>query len=107
MDGPIYVLDANVFIEAARRYYAFDIAPGFWRNLVHHAENEHIESIDRVKNERSRGKDQLAEWVDGDFSAAFSSTDRSDVIREYAGIMTWANGQYQYFGTASRPKSLK
>ncbi|MEM3335857.1 MAG: DUF4411 family protein [Thermoplasmata archaeon] len=24
-----YLLDANVFIEAARRYYAFDIAPPF------------------------------------------------------------------------------
>jgi hypothetical protein len=29
MDGTKYVLDANVFIEAARRYYAFDIAPPF------------------------------------------------------------------------------
>lgn len=25
-----FVLDANVFIEAHRRYYAFDIAPFFW-----------------------------------------------------------------------------
>jgi hypothetical protein len=29
MDGATYVLDANVFIEAARRYYAFDLAPPF------------------------------------------------------------------------------
>ena len=26
----VYVLDANVFIEAARRYYAFDLVPRFW-----------------------------------------------------------------------------
>ena len=25
-----HLLDANVFIEAAKRYYAFDLAPSFW-----------------------------------------------------------------------------
>jgi len=34
MDRSVYVLDANVFIEAARRYYAFDIAPKFWDTLI-------------------------------------------------------------------------
>ena len=46
-----YVLDSNVFMEAARRYYAFDIAPPFWESLVHHAANGRLESIDRVKQE--------------------------------------------------------
>jgi hypothetical protein len=26
----MYVVDANVLIEAKNRYYAFDLAPGFW-----------------------------------------------------------------------------
>jgi hypothetical protein len=30
MKRSVYVLDANVFIEAARRYYAFDLATRFW-----------------------------------------------------------------------------
>jgi hypothetical protein len=29
-----FVLDANVFIEAHRRYYAFDIAPLFWTMVI-------------------------------------------------------------------------
>lgn len=29
-EGTKYILDANVFIEAHRRYYSFDIAPSFW-----------------------------------------------------------------------------
>lgn len=34
-EGPTcYLLDANVLMEAARRYYAFDIAPGFWQALI-------------------------------------------------------------------------
>jgi Zn-dependent peptidase ImmA (M78 family) len=35
--APPYVLDANVFIEAARRYYALDLAPGFWQKLTQYA----------------------------------------------------------------------
>lgn len=26
----MHLVDANVLIEAKNRYYAFDIAPGFW-----------------------------------------------------------------------------
>ena len=29
----MYVVDANVLIEAKNRYYAFDLAPGFWKWL--------------------------------------------------------------------------
>ena len=28
-----YLVDTNVLIEAKNRYYAFDIAPGFWKWL--------------------------------------------------------------------------
>ena len=67
----IYVLDTNVFIEAARRYYAFDIAPHFWQMLNDHANHGHILSIDRVKVELERGKDELAEWASGSFHEHF------------------------------------
>lgn len=46
-----YLLDANVFIEAKRRYYAFDICPGFWDALLMQHENAKVASIDRVKKE--------------------------------------------------------
>jgi len=81
MDRSVYVLDANVFIEAARRYYAFDIAPPFWDILLQHAENGVIESIDWVKKELEKGKgkegeeDELARWANAKFSHAFCSTD--------------------------------
>lgn len=50
MSDLVYVLDANVFIEAARRYYAFDLAPKFWDSLIEQVDCGVIESIDRVKN---------------------------------------------------------
>ncbi len=34
---PVYLLDANVFITASRRYYAFDLVPTFWSALVANA----------------------------------------------------------------------
>ncbi len=82
---PVYVLDANVFIEAARRYYAFDVAPAFWNGLIHHASEGRIRSIDKIKNELERGNDELADWIkSGNLSDAFASTDQEDVINIFA-----------------------
>ena len=100
MDGEAYILDANVFIEAARRYYAFDIAPAFWENLVHHAENGQIQSIDSVRHELERGRDELATWATTEFSDAFASTNEDDVIEAYGEIMNWVQTQSRFSDAA-------
>ena len=100
MDGATYVLDTNVFIEAARRYYAFDLAPVFWESILHHAANGRIYSIDRVKVELERGKDELAEWATSQFSNAFASTDEEDVTNSYASVMGWVRAQGQFSDAA-------
>ena len=91
----VYVLDANVFIEAARRYYAFDLGTRFWDILSRQATNGVIESIDRVKAELDK-EDELAEWANSNFVHAFCSTDQEDVINAYGQIMTWVQGQSQF-----------
>jgi hypothetical protein len=95
-----YVLDANVFIEAARRYYAFDIAPPFWESLVNHAVDGRLESIDRIKQELGRGKDELATWAITQFHEAFASTDEEDVIESYSEVMSWVQAQDQFSDAA-------
>lgn len=95
-----YVLDSNVFIESARRYYAFDIAPAFWQALIEHAENGRLQSIDRVKAEIDRGKDELKGWANGQFHQWFVSSDQPDVIEAYRQIITWAYGQGQFTDAA-------
>ncbi len=95
-----YVLDADVFMTAARRYYAFDIAPTFWQSLVVHASNGRLLSIDHVKADIDRGKDELAEWANGSFRQWFDSTAQADVLEDYRRIVTWAQGQNQYTGAA-------
>lgn len=101
MSGPPkYVLDADVFIQAARDYYAFDLAPAFWKALVDHASNGHLLSIDRVKDEIELGKDRLADWVAGTFNTWFASTNEADVLRAYGGVMRWAQAEMQYSDAA-------
>lgn len=95
-----YVLDANVFIEARRRYYAFDIAPSFWQALIQQARNSLVLSIDRVKMEIDKGKDDLTNWANSDFHSWFSSTGDSDVIDAYTKIIQWAFDQSQFTDAA-------
>jgi len=98
-----YLLDANVFIEAKRRYYAFDLCPGFWECLIwHHEGNHRILSIDKVKNELDRGGDELKDWADAAPVSCFASTNESSVISEYGRIMNWVQAQAQYKPAAKR-----
>lgn len=103
MDGPRYLLDANVFIEAARRYYAFDLAPRFWKSLVDLAHQGKIRSIDRINQELAKGKNHLAQWAKHDFSHAFESTDDAEVIQSYQKIMVWVKNHPQ-FSEAAKAK---
>lgn len=100
MSGPVFLLDANVFIEASRRYYAFDLAPKFWVSLVEHAGNGQVCSIDRIHQELKRGKDELAAWASGHFIHAFASTDQPDVIQCFGEIMSWVQTQPQFLDAA-------
>lgn len=100
MEGTKYLLDANVFIQAARCYYAFDLVPAFWIVLVRLARDGKIESIDRVRDEIIPGKDDLAEWVRNNFFHAFSSTNDDAIIQSYREIITWVDSQTQYLDAA-------
>ena len=97
---PRCVLDSNVFMEAARRYYSFDLVPSFWRSLTDHAEEGAVESIDRVKAEIDRGDDSLVAWANRDFHRWFISTSQADVIEAYGEAMLWAHSQVQFTDAA-------
>lgn len=98
----VFVLDTNIFIEAARRYYAFDLAPGFWESLLTHGQKGNILSIDRVKQELDRGKDgdPLAMWADTHFRACFKKSDTQQVVSFYGQLMVWSQAHPQYTAAA-------
>ena len=60
---PVFIADANLFIEAHRRYYGLDICPGFWECLVHYSGQHRLLSIDRVRTELVSYGDELSDWV--------------------------------------------
>ncbi|MDC3411862.1 DUF4411 family protein [Aquibacillus sp. 3ASR75-11] len=97
-----YLLDANVFIEAHRRYYAFDIAPSFWTTLQKLAEDEKIISIDRVKGEiiGSDQEDLLGKWANDSFSKWFMSTDDEKVFDAFGQVINWAQTNEQFHESA-------
>jgi hypothetical protein len=96
-----YLLDSNVFIEAKRRYYAFNICPGFWDALVVHAENSTIKSIDRIKTfelQEGHVDDELKIWANTIISSKFFAiSNEEDVLLKYAEIMAWVNSQPRFF----------
>ncbi len=93
---PVFLLDANVLMTAARHYYAFDIAPGFWSALSKQAVNGELRSIDRVHDEINRGEDELVSWVNHTFLEYFFRTDTSEILGKYTEIITWAQAQQRY-----------
>lgn len=89
-EPPSFLLDANVFIEAAKRYYALDRAPNFWKALLREAKHGHIRSIDKVKDEIERGHDELKDWITQNFYPYFESTADQIVLEKYREIISWA-----------------
>jgi len=97
---PVFLLDANVFIEAAKRYYGFGIAPGYWDALIIHAGRGPVRSIDRIKLEIIHNNHELETWVNANFHGYFESTNQQDVISAYSRVMAWTQAQKQYSANA-------
>lgn len=62
----IYLLDANVLIDANRDYYPIDRVPEFWEWLVHQGQSESVKIPIEIFEEIKDGDDQLANWAKED-----------------------------------------
>jgi hypothetical protein len=94
--SPVYVLDTNVFVQAHRRHYAFDICPGFWDCLIYHHETGRIVSIDRVRDEILAG-DALETWAkDSAPPSLFAATADAAVVQNYKDMVRWVNANSQF-----------
>lgn len=59
----LYLLDANVLIDANRDYYPIDRVPEFWEWLVNMGENNNVKIPIEVIEELKEGDDILSVWV--------------------------------------------
>src|SRR5690554_3786257 len=92
-DRPVYLLDSNIFIQAHRRYYPFDVMPSFWNAINRLANDGMVKSIDMVKVEivdRGNDGDRLKVWCQDNLSPDFF-IETPPVIAKYIGIINWAN----------------
>jgi predicted nucleic acid-binding protein len=90
-----FVIDTNVLIEAYRRYYAFDLAPKFWSEIVNHVGNDHIVCVDRVQAELIKGNDELAKWIKN-CGCYFLPTADAKTIDAYGKLMQWVAGEIRF-----------
>ncbi len=56
-----YLIDSDVLVTAHRTLFPFDIAPGFWKQLIDKASPK-IVFIEGVSDEILKGRDELADW---------------------------------------------
>lgn len=57
-----YLIDTNIFIESAYRFYAFDICPGFWDFLEKILNLGYAKSIINVYDEIRGAKQELMDF---------------------------------------------
>jgi len=90
----VYLLDANVFIEAKNFYYRFEIAPRFWEWLDEQQADGQLASVDPIGRELRRGNDELAEWVKERMGPAwFLPVDDEETQKAFVEIVNWVPSQ--------------
>jgi hypothetical protein len=92
---PKYIVDANILIQAYRKYYPMDVFCGFWDKVKHLADSNSIISIDKVKDEVWLNKDALTRWCRNQLSDDFF-VKSSAFIGEYAHVIKTVSGLGKY-----------
>ncbi len=95
MKDDTFLLDANIFIEAHRRYYGFDVCPGFWESLGHFAMGGRIISIDRVYSELKVGQDSLWDWA-RPIAELFVPSTEPQVVQAFSEVIQWVKREPQF-----------
>jgi len=59
----LYLLDANVLIDANRDYYPINSVPEYWSWLIHQGKNSFVKIPLEAYEEIKVGNDNLASWI--------------------------------------------
>ena len=93
----VYVLDANVLIQAKRLHYRFDVCPGFWEALIAYHNLGRVLSIDRVRRELVDSDDELSVWIKSTAPGTFfNSTADGESVDQYREVIRWAESRDHY-----------
>lgn len=98
----MHVLDSNIFIQSHRVTYPFDVFPTFWEWLEQEFDNGHVISIDMVKEELRKGKDELTDWINDRDPSWFMPVSDKETQKHLATIATHVMESRQFRGPAKR-----
>ncbi len=85
-----YLIDANCFIEPFKRYYGFEVCPGYWDWLDQQYKLGTVYSIDKIYGELTKLSDDLSVWAKKKDPGFFLKTD-VDTMKSYTQIVNWVN----------------
>ncbi len=88
----MYLLDANVFIQAKNLHYGFDFVPAFRDWLIWENSTGKVASVEKVADELRVGGDELSEWAKERGEGFFLKPD-VDVATALNQVSNWASGQ--------------
>lgn len=84
--GDKVLFDTNSFIAPFNQYYAPDIVPSYWKQLL--VSSPDIMVLDKVRDEIYRGKDELAKWLKSNINQfQVISTDDLRIIEVYGQVI--------------------
>lgn len=91
----LFLIDTNSLITSFNDYYSFDLAPGFWKQLMDHIQSKRIIILDMVRNEILAVSDDLKDWFE---AQNFDVLDRRnlDIINEYGNILDYIQNEPIY-----------
>lgn len=101
----MFLLDADVMMTASRSYYGFDIAPGFWHWLQDVRLTGQVASIQPVKDEITRGGDQLVAWA-RQLRPDFWLADDAASVASFATLSEWTDDAARPYTNAARSTFL-
>ena len=97
----MYLLDANVFIQAKNLHYGLDFCPGFWDWIDRANRVGRVHSITKVLNELRAGDDELRAWAEQRREQLFVAPDDA-VLDSLRLLSRWASGgRYDQTGVAT------
>lgn len=90
----MYLLDANVFIDAKNRYYGMDFAPGFWEWLQQAHQRGLVFTVRAVASEIAPG-DELSSWFKA-LPSTFVLDPTAGDASHLEALAVWANSSTHY-----------
>ena len=97
-----YLPDANTFITAYQTSYAFDIAPGYWKQLEPVLLRKNIFILDVVKAELEKGEDELTEWFRSIDELPVLDRKDSEIFANYVKVLRFLQESPMYTEKALR-----